>query len=65
MDALLELIADSEFALANLFEREDGQWQANLRLRKPDAKGEFGQEWGLGPTPYAALTTAMERARES
>lgn len=65
MDALLELIAGSEFVLANLFEREDGQWQANLRLRKPDAKGEYGQEWGLGQTPYAALTAAMERARDT
>ncbi len=63
IEELLSLIATSEFALANLFEREDGQWQANLRLRKPDLKGEAGQEWGLGSTAYAALVAAMEQAR--
>lgn len=44
-------------AINNLFQRQDGQWQCNLR-------GEsFASEFGLGPTLEAALEAAIERWR--
>jgi hypothetical protein len=60
-DLLLSL--DRRLMLANLFERDDGTWQANMRLRKPNDAGEFGCEYGRGATPSEALFAAFEKVK--
>lgn len=43
----------------NLFEKDDGCWQANLR----DAEG--GHAFGFGDSPENALWRALERAKQA
>lgn len=60
---ILEGLAETPYKLNNLFERDDGQWQANLRYRRESSehKSPWGSEFGLGPTPFAALQAALTK----
>lgn len=61
-DELLLSAGEVGLRVSNLFQRDDGQWQANLREVAPNEKNEHAHEFGLGPTPNAALTAAYEAA---
>lgn len=56
VDELLAALPDVGLRLNNLFQRDDGAWQANLRDDKDTT------EFGLGATPAEALTKALRAA---
>jgi hypothetical protein len=58
VDELLAALPEVGLRLNNLFQRTDGTWQANVR----DAVNDTGAEFGLGPTPAAALVQALKKA---
>lgn len=57
VDELLAALPEVGLRLNNMFQRTDGVWQANVR----DAN-DTGAEFGLGPTPAAALVQALKKA---
>lgn len=46
----------------NLFQLDNGTWQANLRALEPDTKDMYDHEFGHGATPKAALAAAYVKA---
>lgn len=56
LDDLLSAISDSSVRVNNLFQRDDGTWQANVR------EGEECFEFGVGATPYEAMSKALAAA---
>lgn len=54
LETLLEEIAERGWLVSNLFQRDDGTWQANLRT--PTHHTDYGK----GPTPVLALSLAIE-----
>lgn len=71
VDQILAEIADSPLHLNNLFQTQDGLWQANVRetvLKTEDVEGATKtratvlHNFGIGHTPAAALLSAIEEA---
>jgi hypothetical protein len=60
-DTIADLIATIQqdgFLLNNLFQRDDGLWQANLRPANPERAG-VGQAFAVAASPQAALTQVI------
>lgn len=57
LDRTLALIAANGFLVSNLFQRDDGQWQANIRT------ATHATEFGLGDSPAEALTDSLVKHR--
>ena len=55
----LDEIAANGWLVNNLFQLNDGLWQANLRRER------FFTEFGRGPAPEAALEAAMAKMEEA
>jgi len=55
LEELIAYCEDEGFRLNNLFQLDDGSWQANLRSDDENTFHEFGQ----GPTHREALVAAM------
>lgn len=65
-DDILKALSKSQYKLLNLFELDGGEWQANLRLRKPGDKNnvhkdEWAHEWSKGKSALAALTAVWKK----
>jgi len=58
IENVLERMGTAGYRLSNLFQRADGQWQANVI----DPAGK-SHEFGTGPTPVHALVLAMSNAK--
>ena len=61
MESLEELLLECcrrGLRVNNLFQIENGAWQANFRVDLPDDSGLFF-EFGHGPTPTEAIRMAM------
>jgi len=54
----LSHITEANLRLNNLFQIQDGTWQANIR-----DEGKTTWEYGRGKTPLAALNSAMEKVK--
>lgn len=63
LDDLVAALDGLPLKLNNLFQRDDGTWQANLRERDPapDAR-EIYHEFGIGDSAVNALLRALESA---
>lgn len=64
LDAAIERANSLGLRVHNLFQRDDGTWQANVRRRKADAKHDYHHAYGRGDTPGFALNYAIEIAEE-
>lgn len=58
VDELLTALPAVGLHLNNLFQCEDGSWQANMR----DASGGDFYDFGKGATPAAALIACLQKA---
>lgn len=58
LDDLVDALPDVNLRLNNLFEYEDGKWQANVS----DRDTFVGYEFGRGGTPTEALLNAIRAA---
>lgn len=54
LETLLDEIAERGWLLSNLFQLDNGTWQANLRTPTHHT------DWGRGPTPSIALSLAID-----
>lgn len=57
LDEVIALLPEAGLMLRNLFQRSDGNWQANVG----NVVGEDA-EFGIGPTPVIALLFAFGKA---
>jgi hypothetical protein len=64
LDAAIERASALGLKVHNLFQRDDGLWQANVRRRRPDMKHDYHHQFGKGDTPGFALNYAIELAEE-
>lgn len=55
LEELLAEISESGWMVNNLFQLDNGRWQANLR------KGQWFTDYGKGDTPHKALNMAMDK----
>jgi len=62
LDVLVDYVRDKGFQINNLFELDDGRWQANLRCTERDTGKEKFYEFGHGATHKEALMNALEKA---
>jgi hypothetical protein len=53
LERRLQLLADHNIKVNNLFQLDDGTWQCNLR------DDEYGYEFGQGKTLYDAIKAAF------
>lgn len=56
LEELIEFAQVLGFRVNNLFERQDGNWQANV------FNEDVAHEYGQGDDPGAALTEALRKA---
>jgi hypothetical protein len=59
LETIIKDLNSSGFWISNLFQTQDGLWQANLAKLFPFGRASF--EFGLGRNPTEALLKAWER----